>query len=88
MLPIRPIAKRLALILGTGVFGAIVFFVGLESRSIVRYSAWFNAVASAIFGLVLIVLGTLSVMLNKALPGSRFAAVVSRAVDPTDDPDD
>jgi hypothetical protein len=88
MFPIGPIAKRLTLILGTGVFVAIVFFVALESRSIVRYSVRFNAVASAIFGLVIIGLGTLSVVLNKAFPGSTVAAGVSRAVDPQEDLDD
>jgi hypothetical protein len=87
-LPIGPVAKRLALILGSGVFGAILLFVGLESRSIARYSVWFNALESAILGLVIIGLGTLSVVLNRAFPGSRLAARVSRAVDPLEDPDD
>jgi hypothetical protein len=88
MSPMGPIAKRLALIFATGVVGAILFFVSLESRSIVRYSASFNAVASAIFGLVIIGLGTLSVVLNKAFPGSSVAAGLSRAVDPQEDLDD
>jgi len=88
MSPTRHIAKTLALILATGVVGAITFFVALESRSFVRYSLWFNAVAAAIFGLTVIVLGTLSVMLNKAFPGSRLAVALSRVVDQGDDPDD
>jgi hypothetical protein len=76
------------MILATGVVGAILFFVSLESRSIVRYSTSFNAVASAIFGLVIIGLGTLSLVLNRAFPGSSLAAGLSRAVDPQEDLND